>query len=200
MNTIPAPGRHELVEIRRAIGERIRETRELACISQKTLADYVGISSGELTTIEAGRDDCPVWALTRIATCCAVSVDCLLRRTVDDRPVAVELERRTREHLVMMELRNEQFREQEVMKRLLLEGRQNKLEAVLIPVAEASAGVSYALTRFIDRNAKEWEDMPNGNSLLQAVMRCANAAEMAERQAIKLGVDIESLKKSENVE
>lgn len=68
-----------LFERRRAIGERIRDGRHAAGLTQEALANHVGIDRPSVVEIEAGRRNATINTLLRISDVIGVPLADLVR-------------------------------------------------------------------------------------------------------------------------
>ena len=75
------------------LGDRIRQAREQAGISQAELARRIGISKNAMNTIEGGQSDPRVSRIVAIALVLGVSTDTLL--DIQEKPQAPPKRQRT---------------------------------------------------------------------------------------------------------
>ena len=73
-----APCIRQLAQVNRLVGERVREARRLAGLSQVAMAERLGFTAGDLAALEKGQGSFDSWHLRRIATACKVTTDFLL--------------------------------------------------------------------------------------------------------------------------
>ncbi|MGP5366461.1 helix-turn-helix domain-containing protein [Pseudomonas helleri] len=68
-----APCIRQLAQVNRLVGERVREARRLAGLSQVAMAERLGFTAGDLAALEKGQGSFDSWHLRRIATACKVT-------------------------------------------------------------------------------------------------------------------------------
>lgn len=173
---VDIPSRQEQAVLAHNVGERLRESREMAGINQLTAAALLGYSnSSKLAKIEGGKDSSqiPMWVIKRCSSLYGVSVDYLLGNTEnteaeDTRHAALrETMVHMREHWGRLLERNVTV-QQETLERVMA------VEQVLAAMDTAAAEARAAMARIAELNP-EWQDMRGGSRLLGAVERIASA-------------------------
>lgn len=162
----------------RAIGQKLREARGLMGVkfSQLDAAKLIGITRDELASYENTSDvqTIPLWVIKRLAEVYDISIDWLFGLVDDDWELCPE-NRRNRDFLASIE---KTFIDEQAKVMVIL-GKQDRAIAAMaetvakLPVAVKS--VDDAFMTYWQRNP-EFENMPAGASLLNAVDAARNVA------------------------
>lgn len=172
------PTRTEQSELAQAAGARLREAREMACLSQQQAARMLGYSnSTKLSKIESGKhsSQIPLWVLKRSAELYDVSLDYLTG-------VTETMERDEDKHSIMREMMVhmreswERMRMRDVAVQGAMLERIKMIEDGLILADKEAREAQQAMSRFVTLNEKSWLDMRGGSRLESAIERTADAA------------------------
>lgn len=187
--TVAANTRMEQAEVVKAIGARMRQARELCNLSQSAAAKRLGYSnSSKLSKVEGATDtnSVPLWLILRAAKVYEVSVDFLFGITDDwETGARMSIERETSAWLFDA-WEKARHRDMAALKKL-----HDKIEAMSEAVAlmlAATNDVGAALARFTELN-RDFDDMPGGARLLNAVGRAVEAARVAKAKMERFRVE-----------
>lgn len=185
------PTRTEQAELAHAVGIRLKEAREMACLSQQQAARMLGYSnSTKLSKIESGRhsSQIPLWVLKRAAELYDVSLDYLtgitetMERDEDRQAI-------NREMMIHMRESWEAMRMRDVAVQGAMLERVKSLEDGLALVDQESQEALEAMQRFIALNRKSWLDMRGGSRLESAVERAAESSRKARARVKRFRAD-----------
>lgn len=182
LQVVNMPNRQEQAVLARHVGERLRESREIAGLNQLTAAGLFGYAnSSKLAKIEGGKDSSqiPLWVIKRASCLYDVSVDYLLGNT---ETMEAEAGRHAalRETMVHMREHWERLLERSVtIQRETLE-RVVAVEQLLAEMGTAAVEARAAMARVAELNP-EWQDMRGGSRLLGAIERITSARSQLDR-------------------
>lgn len=164
----------------RMVGERMRQARELANLSQIQAARLLGYSNpSKLSKIEGASDtnSVPLWVIARAAALYEVSVDFLFGLSSDWEGSA----RATQERRVSAWLLGEFTRQQEAGMAVIrsLNDQVEKLAALLPGLHAGALEVNRRLARCRELNPAGYQDMRGGSSLEKAVDELMDRAHQA---------------------
>jgi len=185
------PTRAEQAELAHAVGARLKEAREMACLSQQQAARMLGYSnSTKLSKIESGRhsSQIPLWVLKRAAELYDVSPDYLTG-------ITETMERDEDKHSLMREMMVhmreswESMRMRDVAVQGAMLERVKSIEDGLALVDAENQEAREAMQRFIELNRKAWLDMRGGARLESAVERAAEASRHSRARVKRFRAD-----------
>ena len=175
------PTRTEQAELAHAVGIRLKEAREMACLSQQQAARMLGYSnSTKLSKIESGRhsSQIPLWVLKRAAELYDVSLDYLtgitetMERDEDRQAI-------NREMMIHMREAWETMRMRDVAVQGAMLERVKSLEDGLALVDQDCQEALESLQRIIELNKRAWLDMRGGARHESVVERAAESSRKA---------------------
>lgn len=182
-STSGIPNRQEQAELARAVGERLREAREMVGMSQLNASRHIGYAnSTKLSKIESGKhsSQIPIWVLKRAAQVYDVSLDYLMGITEtmeqeDTRHSAL------REMMVHMREDWERIRQRDVLVQAGMLNRIKHVETSILLIEQEAEDAASALSRVAELNPDEWQDIRGGARLAAAVERTAAASRTARK-------------------
>ena len=181
VSTSGTPNRQEQQELARAVGERLREAREMVGMSQLNAARQIGYAnSTKLSKIESGRhsSQIPIWMLKRAAQIYDVSLDYLLG-------ISATMEQEDCRHAALREMMFhmredwERIRQRDVLVQAGMLNRIKHVESGITLIKQESEDAVAALYRVAELNPDTWQDLRGGARLVSAVERTAAAARTA---------------------
>jgi Helix-turn-helix. len=172
------PTRAEQAELAHAVGLRLKEAREMACLSQQQAAKLLGYSnSTKLSKIESGRhsSQIPLWVLKRAAELYDVSLDYLTGIT---ETMERDEDRDSMRREIMIHMREswENMRSRDAKVIGALVERIVSVEDTALLVSREAGELQEAMQRYIELNRKNWLESRGGARLEAAVERTASAA------------------------
>ena len=158
----------QLAQVNRLVGERVREARRLAGLSQVAMAERLGFTAGDLAALEKGQGSFDSWHLRRIATACKVTTDFLLGHSEESE--VGELCDVVRELLIQTDNDLEEARAKDVVDNVRIQYALASIKALSDKYASAVQELEDAMERV--EAANEWADMRGGLRLASAVEEC----------------------------
>lgn len=169
-------GRHEQTALVRAIGERMRQARELCNLSQSEAARRMGYANpSKLSKVEAATDtnSVPLWLIAKAAEVYSVSSDYLLNLSED---WECGVPRGTQAFLLdawqKMRLRDIGLLDRVHHEVVIVSNTTSDLVAAVREVGDS-------LTAYRDRNP-EFDETPASNLLVQRIAKLEAAAKRAD--------------------
>lgn len=175
-------GKHEQAALVRTIGERLRQARELSCLSQSEAARRFGYSNpSKLSKVESATDtnSVPLWLVCAAAKVYEVSVDYLFG-IVNDWETGVC---RGAQHWMLDAWQKMRERDMSALDRVHVEV--TTVATTTSDLIGAVSGLSGAVSAFQTLN-EEWEDMRGGATLVARLARLEVIARDAEAKLRKL--------------
>ena len=185
--------RQDQAQIIRAIGERMRQARELCNLSRSEAARRLGYSNpSKLSKIERSSDtnSVPLWVLKKAAIIYDVSLDFLFGLSSDWETGARSAIERENSSWMLSEWQKLRERDMAVIRKL--NDRHEAIAGTVQQCLELSLETDRALSLFSNRNP-EFEDMPGGARLVSSVNRAVAAAMTANAKLRKLKLECKSV-------
>jgi len=162
-----APCIRQLAQVNRLVGERVREARRLAGLSQVAMAERLGFTAGDLAALEKGQGSFDSWHLRRIATACKVTTDFLLGHSEES-----ELGERSdtvRELLIQMGIASEEVRAQDVVENIRIQYALNAAKSLSDLQISVIQELEEAMQRVIALDPIGWAKTRGGLRLVNAI-------------------------------
>lgn len=157
----------QLAQVNRLVGERVREARRLAGLSQVAMAERLGFTAGDLAALEKGQGSFDSWHLRRIATACKVTTDFLLGHSEES-----ELGERSdtvRELLIQMGIASEEVRAQDVVENIRIQYALNAAKSLSDLQISVIQELEEAMQRVIALDPIGWAKTRGGLRLVNAI-------------------------------
>ena len=162
-----APCIRQLAQVNRLVGERVREARRLAGLSQVAMAERLGFTAGDLAALEKGQGSFDSWHLRRIATACKVTTDFLLGHSEES-----ELGERSdtaRELLIQMGIASEEVRAKDVVENIRIQYALSAAKSLSDLQISVIQELEDAIQRVVALNPRDWGKIRGGLRLATAV-------------------------------
>ena len=162
-----APCIRQLAQVNRLVGERVREARRLAGLSQVAMAERLGFTAGDLAAIERGQGSFESWHLRRIATACKVTTDFLLGHSEESEvgelcDVVRELLIQTADHLG-------EVRAKDVLESARIQYALSAVKSLSDLQISVIQELEDAIQRVVALNPRDWGKIRGGLRLATAV-------------------------------
>ena len=157
----------QLAQVNRLVGERVREARRLAGLSQVAMAERLGFTAGDLAAIERGQGSFESWHLRRIATACKVTTDFLLGHSEESEvgelcDVVRELLIQTADHLG-------EVRAKDVLESARIQYALSAVKSLSDLQISVIQELEDAIQRVVALNPRDWGKIRGGLRLATAV-------------------------------
>ncbi|MGL4446339.1 MAG: helix-turn-helix domain-containing protein [Aeromonas sp.] len=195
INANRLPSRQEQALLAIGIGERLREAREMACMSQQFAAKRLGYAtSAKLSKIESGKHSVqiPLWVLKGAAQIYDVSLDYLLGTSDTMEPEDVR-HTALREIQVGLATELERLRQRDALIIASMSNRITHIEACTKLLDQQSEEAAQALARVIELNGEAWDEVRGGNRLANAVGGVAATARTARARLKRFHCEAKAL-------
>lgn len=169
---MPIPKETERSGLAKSIGNRMREAREIAGMSQSEAARLLGYAnSSKLAKVEMGTDtnSVPLWLIKRASRLYEVSIDFLFGESDDWELSAQACQERDVSKWVFDAWNQARERDMEILRRL--NQRFDGLSGAINKSVSASEDVRAAWDRIIALNPKFEDEVRGGGRLLSAIER-----------------------------
>ena len=162
-----APCIRQLAQVNRLVGERVREARRLAGLSQVAMAERLGFTAGDLAALEKGQGSFDSWHLRRIATACKVTTDFLLGHSEESEvgelcDVVRELLIQTADHLG-------EVRAKDVLESARIQYALSAVKSLSDLQISVIQELEDAIQRVVALNPRDWGKIRGGLRLATAV-------------------------------
>ena len=157
----------QLAQVNRLVGERVREARRLAGLSQVAMAERLGFTAGDLAALEKGQGSFDSWHLRRIATACKVTTDFLLGHSEESEvgelcDVVRELLIQTADHLG-------EVRAKDVLESVRIQYALSAVKSLSDLQISVIQELEDAIQRVVALNPRDWGKIRGGLRLATAV-------------------------------
>ena len=162
-----APCIRQLAQVNRLVGERVREARRLAGLSQVAMAERLGFTAGDLAAIERGQGSFESWHLRRIATACKVTTDFLLGHSEESE--VGELCDVVRELLILTADHLGEVRAKDVLESARIQYALSAVKSLSDLQISVIQELEDAIQRVVALNPRDWGKIRGGLRLATAV-------------------------------